>query len=170
MTTTGQTTVESTFGRLFLIIERSPLLHSFKVNIPTSAQSALRSALNGAEPLPQITDLVIQSYLDPTMLMDLCPSLRSLTVGNCECDDIEYTMDQTTRQARTKEYPEVRHLRFVAAGVVLNVPFRLPNLETLEIAGSSPDVRFPEGICPPASPADGCLGRKPLSDIKLSQA
>ena len=119
------------------------------VNIPNTTQSALRSALNGAEPIPQITDLVIQSYLDPTMLVDLCPSLRSLTVGNCEYDDIEYKMDRTTRQARTKVYPEIRHLTFVAAGVMLNVPFQLPNLEILEIAGSSPSVRFPK---PPALP------------------
>ena len=78
------------------------------------------------------------------MLVDLCPSLRSLTVGNCEHDDIGYTMDRTTRQARTKVYPGIRHLTFVAAGVVLNVPFRLPNLETLDIAGSLPNVRLPK--------------------------
>jgi len=124
------------------VIERSPLLHTIKINIPSTAQSAFRSALNGVEPLPQITDLVIQSYLDPTMLVDLCPSLRSITVGNCEHDDIEYMAGRTTRQLKTKVYPEIRHLTFVAAGVVLNVPFRLPNLETLEIAGSSPSVRL----------------------------
>lgn len=78
------------------------------------------------------------------MLVDLCPSLRSLTVGNCEHGDIVYSTGQTTRLARTKVYPHIRHLTFVAAGVVLNVPFRLPNLETLEIAGSSPDVRLPK--------------------------
>lgn len=99
--------------------------------------------LNSVEPLPQITELATQSYLDPTMLVDLCPSLRSLTVGNCEHDDIEYTMGRMMRQARTKVYPEIRHLTFVAAGVVLNVPFRLPNLETLDIAGSLPNVRLP---------------------------
>lgn len=143
MTTLSETIAEPTFRRLFLVIQRSPLLQSIKINIPTTAQSALRSALNGVEPLPQITDLVIQSNLDPTMLVDLCPSLRSLTVGNCEHDDIEYTMGQTTRQARTKVYPEIRHLTFVAAGVVLNVPFQLPNLETLDIVGSSPNVRLP---------------------------
>jgi len=103
------------------------------------------------------------------MLVDLCPSLRSLTVGNCEHDDIEYLMSRTTRLARTKVYPEIRHLTFVAAGVVLNVPFRLPNLETLEIAGSSPNVRLPKpsGL---SKAADDCLGRKFFSDIRLSQA
>lgn len=77
------------------------------------------------------------------MLVDLCPCLRSLTIGNCEHDDIEYKIGRTTRQLRTKVYPEIRHLTFVAAGVMLNVPFQLPNLETLDIAGSSPNVRLP---------------------------
>lgn len=169
MTTVGQTTAEPTFRRLFLVIQRSPLLHSIKINIPTTAQSALRSALNGVQPLPQITDLAIQCYLDPTMLVDLCPSLRSLTVGNCEHDDIEYTMGRMTRQSRTKVYPEIRHLTFVAAGVMPNVPFRLPNLGTLEIAGSSPSVR-PLMAPTFSKAADKFLGRKRFGDIKLSQA
>jgi hypothetical protein len=103
------------------------------------------------------------------MLVDLCPSLRSLTVGNCEHDDIEYTTGQTTRQSRTKVYPEIRHLTFVAAGVMLNVPFRLPNLETLDIAGSSPSVRLPKASTL-STTADNFLGRKLFGDIKLSQA
>jgi hypothetical protein len=143
MTTVGQTTAEPTFRRLLLVVQRSPALHSIKINIPTTAQSALRSALNGAKPLPQVTELVIQSYLDPTMLVDLCPSLRSLTVGNCERGDIEYTMGRPMQQP-TKAYPEIRHLTFIAAGAVLNVPFQLPNLETLDITGSSPKVHFPK--------------------------
>lgn len=167
MTTVGQTTAESTFRRLLLILKSSPLLHSIKINIPTNAQSALRSVLIGAEPLPQITDLVIQSYLDPMVLVDLCPSLRSLTVGNCEHEDIEYTMGRTTWQARTKVYAEIRHLTFVAAGVVLNVPFRLPNLETLEITGSSPNVRPPKPSAL-SNVVDDWLGRKPFDDIRLS--
>jgi len=103
------------------------------------------------------------------MLVDLCPSLRSLTVGNCEHDDIEYSMGRSTRQARTKVYPEIRHLTFVAAGVVLNVPFRLPNLETLEIAGSTPNVCLPEPSAL-SKAADDCLGRKSFSDTRLFQA
>lgn len=78
------------------------------------------------------------------MLVDLCPSLRSLSVGNCEHDDIEHSMGRMERLAKPKVYSGIRHLTFVAAGVELNVPFRLPNLETLEIAGSAPNVRLPK--------------------------